>query len=643
MAEGQGQGDDMRRTLPYGLWPSPITPGGMAGGTRLSDLAWDSNGRTLVWLEGRSDRGVLVCAPPNGDAPRDLTTDLSVRARVGYGGGDFAVAGGHAYFAEAASGRLYRQPLTAGRAVPITPGFGHAAAPTISPNGAWVVYVHTYEEVDRLAIVDAAGRGWPQSLVAGADFYMQPRWHPQGTALAWIEWNHPRMPWDGTLLQLGTLHPGKNGVPPTIGKIRTVAGSETVAIFQPEFSPDGRSLACISNETGWDGLYLYDLETGTHRALVEPSEGAELGQPAWGQGARTYAFSADGQAILFLRNEGGFRSLWGCELRTGQSRRLGLLDEYTWLEQPAVAPGSGQFAAIASSATVPPRIVTLDERGDNLRVRARSAGEDVPAADLSTPRPVSWQSGDGAIVHGLYYPPSSSRFEGTGLPPAIVRVHGGPTGQSTAAYNATAQFFATRGYAVLEVNYRGSTGYGRDYLRALDGAWGVADVEDTIGGVRHLAEAGLADRDRLTIMGGSAGGYTVWQALVHHPGVFKAALCLYGVSNLFTLAADTHKFEARYLDSIVGPLPEARALYRERSPIFFADRIRDPVAIFQGADDRVVPRDQSDQIAAILQRRGVPHEYHVYEGEGHGWRKRETIVAFWETVERFLKQYVLFG
>jgi dipeptidyl aminopeptidase/acylaminoacyl peptidase len=632
---------DSKEARPYGLWPSPLTPRSMAGGTRLSDVAWDSDGRTLVWLEGRGDRGVLVCAGAEGDAPRDLTGELSVRAQVGYGGGDFAVAGGHAYFVEQSSGRLYRQPLAAGRAAPVTPAFGHAAAPAPSPDGAWVVYVHSYERVDRLAIVDAAGARWPQQLVAGADFYMQPRWHPAGARLAWVAWDRPNMPWDGTRLYLGTLRPGDGGAPPTLAESRAIAGGDEVAIFQPEFSPDGRYLAYISNESGWDNLYLYDLEAGTSRALTD--ERAELGQPAWTQGLRSYGFSPDGRGLYFLRNEGGSRSIWAYDFHLGLAHELPMLPEYTWFEQPAIAPHTGRPAFIASSATIPPRAVSLDEHGTNPRVRARGAAEDIPPPELAEPRPVSWRGPDGATAHGLYYPPAGDRPAAGGPPPAIVQVHGGPTGQAVASYNPRAQFFATRGYAVLEVNYRGSTGYGREYTRALRGAWGVFDVEDTIGGARFLADAGLADRDRLVVMGGSAGGYTVLQAQVGHPGVFKAALCLYGVSNLFTLAADTHKFEERYLDSLVGPLPEARALYRERSPLFFADRIQDPIAIFQGDSDRVVPRDQSDAIVAALARRGVPHEYHVYAGEGHGWRKRETVEAFYTAVERFLRQYVLFA
>jgi dipeptidyl aminopeptidase/acylaminoacyl peptidase len=631
---------DERTTLSYGLWPSPLSPQDMAEGTRLSDVAWDSDGQTLVWLEGRSDRGVLVCATGD-DAPRDLTTNLSVRARVGYGGGDFAVAGGYVYFAEASSGRLYRQPLATGLARAITPAFGVAAAPAVSPDGRWVVYVHSDEGVDRLAVVDAAGKHWPQSLVVGADFYMQPCWHPDSARLAWIEWDHPNMPWDGTRLCVGTVRVETGGLP-AIGDVRTVAGGPGTAIFGPAFAPDGRALAYISDKTGWDNLYLYDLAGGTARALT--SEQAEMGQPAWAQGMRTVAFfSEDG--LLFLRNEAGFRECWGYDLEREQAQALpGMLDGYTWIEQPAVAPQSGRVAVIASSSTTSARIVSTDEHGGNPRVLARASSENVPQADLSTPRPVSWTNPEGgATAHGLYYPPASSRYTGTGLPPAILYVHGGPTSAATSAYNATAQFFTTRGYAVLALNYRGSTGYGRDYAQALRENWGVADIEDTAGAALYLGAAGLTDPGRLVIMGGSAGGYTVLQTLVTHPGLVKAAVCMFGVSNLFTLASDTHKFEARYLDSLIGPLPETSQRYRERSPIFFADKISDPVAIFQGSIDQVVPRAQSDTIVEALRRRGVPHEYHVYEGEGHGWRKRETIAAFYTAVDRFLKQYVLFG
>jgi len=624
---------------PYGLWSSPIKPASLAQSLRLSGATWDDDGETLVWLEGRSDRGVLVCAPA-GQALRDLTSTLSVRARVGYGGGDFGVGGGQVVFSS--SGRLYRQSLHSGDAKPLTPRFGDAASPTLSPDGRWVLYVHTDEGTDGLAIVDAQGEMWPQKLVYGGDFYMQPRWHPDGTRIAWVSWNHPNMPWDSTTLHMATLDTSGPGLP-TVVETTTLVDRPDVSIFQPEFSPDGRSLAYVSDESGWGNLYLLDLESGVHRALT--TDQAEAGRPAWAQGMRTYGFSADGKRLFYVRSQQGFAEIWSADLETGRAEPAGLpLEDYTWFEFIAVAPKTGRVALIASSSAVSERVIACRPQapGSGVQIIRRSTGETVPPAELAKPLPVQWTAPDGTTVHGLYYAPSSARYESDGLPPAVIDIHGGPTGQSTARYNGRTQFFCTRGYAYLEVNYRGSTGYGKPYMAALRGQWGVLDVEDAVGGADYLVSAGLADRDRLVIMGGSAGGYTVLKSLVDHPGFFKAALCLYGVSNMFTLAADTHKLEERYLDSMLGPLPQASAIYRERSPIYAADQIVDPIAVFQGEVDRVVPKAQSDDIVASLRRRGVPHEYHVYPGEGHGWRKQETIQQFYTTVEAFLRQYVIF-
>lgn len=631
---------DEKTVIPYGLWPSPVSSHGLSEGIRLSEVAWDCDGTTLVWLEGRSDRGVLVCLPAGDDAPRDVTSDLSVRARVGYGGGDFTVAGGTVYFAEA-SGRLYRQSLHAGSAVPLTPGFGSAAAPAVSPNGRWVAFVHSYEGEDCLAIVDVEGRLLPQKLVAGADFYMQPCWHPQANRLAWVSWQHPRMPWDGALLQMGEITENGNGLP-SLTALTTLAGSETVAVFQPTFSPDGRYLAYIANQSGWDDLYLYDLHSGSHRVVVEKQ--GDLGQPAWIQGMRTYGFRYDGKVLYYLRNEQGFRHLWSYDLErqvtTNQHKHLAA---YTVLEQPAVSPTRSALACIASASNQPPRIVTMSLEGERrVRVCKRGSSESIPPTDLAMAQAITWEGRQGC-VHGLLYGPSDTRYQGIGKPPAIVMIHGGPTSQAVAAFHPNVQFFTTRGYAVLQVNHRGSTGYGKAYVDALRGRWGIADVEDAVSGARHLVDEGWADAEKLVVMGGSAGGYTVLQALVQHPGVFKAGICLYGIANLFTLAADTHKFEAHYLDSLIGPLPQAAADYRRRSPIFSADNICDPIAVFQGEVDQVVPKAQADAIVASLQRRGVPHEYHVYAGEGHGWRKAETIAHFYRAVDAFLRQYVLFA
>jgi dipeptidyl aminopeptidase/acylaminoacyl peptidase len=273
----------------------------------------------------------------------------------------------------------------------------------------------------------------------------------------------------------------------------------------------------------------------------------------------------------------------------------------------------------------------------------RATDETLVAECLARPEPIEWASSSGETIHGIYYPPTNPAFEGRDLPPAIIQIHGGPTGQRDCSFSPANQFFATRGYVVLEVNYRGSTGYGKSYRQALNGKWGIYDVEDAVSGAQHLVDSGLAHPERLVIMGGSAGGYTVLRALTTHPGFFKAGICLYGISNLFTLDAETHKFESHYLESLLGPLPESSAVYRERSPLFAVDKIRDPVAIFQGEDDKVVPKDQAELLVNALKQHGVPYEYHLYEGEGHGWRKAETVTKFYTAVEAFLRQYVVFS
>ena len=621
----------------FGLWDSPLQPGDLAQGKGFKEVAWDSDGRSLVWLENRGPDGVLVCQRGE-DAPRDLTPPLSVRAQVGYGGGDFAVDRGRLFFAEKESGRLFYQPLDAGSARPLTPPFGHAAAPTVSPDGRLLTYVHTGEGVDCLAVVDSQGHHWPQRLVSRADFYMQPTWHPGGRQLAWIEWDHPQMPWDGTRLLLGQLRLSKNGLPQLVST-ELLAGDTGTALFQPAFAPGGRALAYVSDQSGWSRLWLRDLQTGETTCLTE--EEVDIGTPAWVQGLRVFSFSGDGRRIFFTRSEGGFRRAYQIDLASGQTDPIAALAEYTFVEQLAAAPRGNRLACIASASGLSPRIVSLE--AGKPRVRARSSRESIPIAELATPESISWPSESGMRIHGLYYPPTSSHFAGRGSPPLIVSIHGGPTSQTDAGFNPRNQFFATRGYAVLDLNYRGSTGFGRQYMEALRGNWGISDVEDAIGGARFLANRGQVDPDRLVIMGGSAGGYTVLRALTVEPGFFKAGICLYGISNLFTLATDTHKFEARYLDSLLGPLPEASEIYRDRSPIFASERLLDPVAIFQGADDRVVPVEQAESIVASLRSRNVPHEYHLYEGEGHGWRKPETIASFYRAVEAFLKQHVLFA
>ncbi|MCY4021086.1 MAG: S9 family peptidase [Chloroflexi bacterium] len=621
----------------FGTWSSPITGKTIASGISLRDVQWNDAGDTLLWWENRGKTGVLL-AKRGTDAPRDLTDmSLNVAGRVGYGGGAFTVGAGHAYYV--ASGRIYKQALAGGPPRAITPEYGSFASPAVSADGRWLVYVHSYEHIDGLALVDSDGSIFPRKLAYGTDFVMQPVWRPDGKQIAYIAWNHPQMPWNGSELRLIRLKDDGGGVP-YADEIVTLAGDPDTAIFQPQFSPDGRYLSYVSDATGWGQIYLYDLETHTQVQLTETA--AEHGTPAWAQGLRMYGWCGDSRSLFYLENDCGFFSLRIYHLESREDSLVTGLEQYTHLEQLATASDSDSVALIASSSSIPPRVITLD-RESRLSIQRRSQTENLPGSQLSPAQRISWKGDDGADAHGLFYEPVMREDMPAGKPPLIVNVHGGPTSQRTADYYSDVQFFTTRGYAVLQVNHRGSTGYGKAYMDMHRGNWGLYDVIDSISGVNHLTEAGQIDRSKTVIMGGSAGGFTVLQSLVEHPGFYKAGICSYGVSNQFGLLMDTHKFEERYTYWLLGELPEAADLYRQRSPLFHADQIVDPLIVFQGTDDVVVPQDQSDLIVASLKRRAIPHEYHLYHGEGHGWRRPDTIEAYYSAIERFLLQHVIYA
>lgn len=620
-----------------GAWDSPIDGASIASGYSLRDVQWSALGDTVVWWENRGPIGVLV-AQTGAQAPRDITDRrLNVSGRVGYGGGAFTLAAGKVYFV--ANGRLYRQSLAGGDSLPITPAFGSYASPTVSIDGRWVAFVHSYDGIDGLALVDVDGEAFPRKLAYGTDFVMQPAWHPSGEYIAFIAWNHPQMPWIGSELRLLKLSSDGSSLP-CATDIVTIAGDRETAVFQPEFSPDGRYLAYVSDATGWGQLFLYDLETAEQRQLT--TNEAEHGAPAWIQGLRTFGWSHDGRSIHYLENSRGLVTLKRHDLNTAKDEAVPGLEAYTQLEQIAVSRDRDAIAVIASSSRIPPRVVSIASDEDAY-VHRRRGTENLQADQLSEAEAIEWRCDDGGIAHGLYYPPVVRDEAPAGKPPLIVSVHGGPTSQRFAAYASDTQFFTTRGYALLHVNHRGSTGYGRAYMDMHRGNWGEYDVTDCIAGVNFLSKAGLIDSGKVVIMGGSAGGFSVLQSLIQYPGFYRAGICSYGVSNQFSLLLDTHKFEARYLDWLLGELPEAADLYRARSPVFHADKIVDPLIVFQGTDDLVVPQDQSDSIVASLKRRGVPHEYHIFEGEGHGWRKPETIETYYNRIDRFLLEKVIYA
>ena len=615
-----------KKFAPYGMWPSPITPSLLGRKIRLNDVQWDSDGKTLVWAEGRSGTGVLV-AKTGDDAERDLTGDIPVRPTLGYGGGEFNVSAKRAVFAS--KGRLYEVPIEKGLARPLIPAFGELAAPAISPDGEQLLYVHSYEGQDALVIASSDGENFPQKVAQGADFYMQPSWHPRGEKIAWVEWDHPQMPWDGTRLMLSDF------------KTQTcLTGGEDTPVFQPEFSPDGRYLSYIALDGEWESLYVYDLDAGTVRTLVS---GAALSMPAWIQGMRMHAWTYDSAHIFYVRNDAGRHSLWVVDVETGKSAEV--KTPYTHIIQLAASPTEKKLAFIGESPQIAAQVVVWE--AGKTKVIKRSMADNLDEEFLPSPEKITWQAPDGMPVHGLYYPPSSPFYQSDGLPPLIVDIHGGPTSQKYEQHQANssndAAFYTSRGFGFLHVNYRGSTGYGRSYMLALRKKWGPVDMEDAIGGAQALVEMGKADPQRLVIAGGSAGGYTALNALVHKPGFFKAAVVSYPVTNLFTLEMDTHKFERDYNATMVGRLPEDAEFFKEWSSVFHAHKIKDAVALFHGAEDSAVAPDQSETVAAALRANRVPHLFKMYAGEGHGFRKAETIEDFYKEVMAFLQQYVIFG
>lgn len=616
----------------YGTWGSPITAKLVGSRAKINDVQWA--GDVLVWHESRGTGNALI-SQRDGQAPRELGGDLVGGGKIAYGGGEFGVTADLVLFV-GRDGRIYRTPVDGGAARPVTPGFGGAACPIPSPDGKSAAYIHTYEDKDGLALIGLTAGAWPRKLDFSSDFAMNPVWSPDGQHIAWITYDMPNMPWDSTRLMLLTFAPdGTHTVECLDGD------SGAYAITQPTFSPDGKTLAYLSDESGFGHLTLLDLATRQRRVLTTGQ--AEHSGPGWVAGLRYFAWSPDSRHIVIRRSENAHHTLWSIEVQTAVQTRLLADSGYTYFGQLTLRASDGRAACFAGATDKPQEVISFyPVSGAPVTIHARSLQAVFEDGALSVAQPMRWQGADGETVYGLYYPPTSARFTSDGLPPLIVHVHGGPTSQAFMRFEPDIQFWATRGYAVMALNFRGSTGYGRAYMQRLYGDWGGCDVDDAVSAADFLAAQGLIDRAKCVIYGGSSGGYAVLRALTEHPGKFAAGVNLYGVADQFALVRDTHKFERAYSDMLLGKLPQAVKLYRERSPLFFADHIRDPLIVFQGADDTVVPQNQSDAMVSALRANGVEVEYHIYAGEGHGFRKPDTIDHYLKTAQAFLERVVIY-
>jgi len=609
---------------PYGAWKSPITSDlVVADAVRLGEVQLD--GEALCWIEVRPQEGgrnVVVRRTPDGHTADVTPPGFNARTRVHeYGGASYVVDQGTVYFSNFEDQRLYRQdPGSAPR--PVTPELALRYADGIidQRRNRIIAVREDHRQSDQQAVttivaIDVAGGAQQQVLVSGNDFYSNPRLSPDGRQLAWLTWNHPNMPWDGTELRVAYLDAEGR-----LGPAERVAGGETESIFQPEWSPGG-TLYFVSDRTGWWNLYRWQ-DPG-----VEPVTRleAELGVPQWVFGMSTYAFESANRVVCRIIERGrqrlalvdtGTREMAPVETRLEEFGQFG-----TYLR---AAPGMA--VVIAGSATQLPAMVRIDLRSGEAEVLRRSSPITIDPGYVSGGEAIEFPTTGGLTAHAFFYPPVNRDFRAPDgeRPPLLVHIHGGPTAMVGRTMDLELQYWTSRGVAALDVNYGGSSGYGRAYRERLNGQWGVVDVDDAVSAARYLVAEGLVDGKRLAITGGSAGGYTVLCALAFRDA-FTAGASHFGISDLEVFVGDTHKFELRYMDRLVGPYPERRDLYRQRSAIHYIDRFSAPVILFQGLEDKIVPPNQAELIVAALRQKGLPVAYVPFEGEQHGFRRVENI------------------
>lgn len=610
----------MPEVMPYGSWKSPITSDLIvAGSIRLGEIRLD--GADIYWSEGRpTESGRSVVVRYAGGQTTDVTpAPLNVRTRVHeYGGGAYKVADGVVYFSNFADQRLYRQSVGS-EPIPLTPAADlRYADAVIDQQRQRLICIredHTngHEPVNTVVAVDLNSPNAGQILVSGSDFYATPRLSPDGRFLCWLSWNHPNMPWDGTELWVAEIQ--ADG---TLGDAEKIAGSETESIFQPEWSPDG-VLYFVSDRTNWWNLYRWN----PWQPSIEPvcPKAAEFGLPQWVFDMTTYGFES-AESLICTYTENGVQHL--ARLNTGTLQLTEIETPYFGIGGLKVAPGYAVF--IGGSTTRPSAIVRLDLQTGKTEELRRSSTLEVDPGYISAPEPIEFPTENGLTAYAFYYAPKNRDYTAPAneRPPLLVKSHGGPTASTSATFNPSIQYWTSRGIAVLDVNYGGSTGYGREYRERLKKQWGIVDVDDCVNGAKYLVKQGLADENRLCIDGGSAGGYTTLAALTFR-NVFKAGASYYGVSDLAALARDTHKFESKYLDGLIGKYPEEQEIYQQRSPIEYAQQLACPIIFFQGDEDKIVPPNQAEMMVDVLRQKGLPVAYVLFEGEQHGFRKAENI------------------
>ncbi len=610
----------MTTQAPYGSWKSPITTDLIVKkGVSLLEIALDGN--DIYWLEGRpkeAGRYTIMRGTPDGNIAECTPPELYVRTTVHeYGGGAFTVADGVIYFVNYHDQHIYRQrPDAAPELLTPTAGYRYADLVVDRSRGRLICvredHTGAAEAINTIVSVGMQGGDDGRVLAEGNSFYSSPRLSPDGSQLAFLTWNHPNMPWDGCELWVADIKPEG-----TLENLLHVAGSSTESVFQPEWSPDG-VLHFVAEPGGWWNLFRWD---GVAARPLCPME-AEFGRPHWVFGLSTYGFASPNRILCCYSRHGAWHLAW---LDSTSGELTDIQSGFTEIDRLRV--GNGFAVLLAGSPTQPTAVIRRDLESGKTQRLGEAFQVTVDPGYFSIPESITYPTEGGREAHGFYYPPANKDFTAPRgeLPPLLVVSHGGPTGASDTALQYSIQFWTSRGFAVFDAEYGGSTGYGRDYRERLKGNWGIVDVDDCCNGALYLVEKGLADRDRLAIRGRSAGGYTTLTCLTFRPDVFKAGASHYGLSDLEFFAKDTHKFESRYLSTLVGPYPLRKDLYAQRSPIHFINNISAPVILLQGDEDRVVPPSQAQMMFDALKAKGQPVAFILFHGEQHGFRRAENI------------------
>jgi dipeptidyl aminopeptidase/acylaminoacyl peptidase len=600
---------------PYGAWASPVTAESLAeSGIGIADLR--SVDGVLHWLESRpAEGGRMVLVRLGAEGPEVVTPrEYNVRTRCHeYGGASYVASADAVWFSQFRDQRLYRQAQ--GEPQPITPeGYRYADLVLADGKLIGVREDHTDPADVKNAIIRLSGEEGDagEVLWGESDFVAYARVSRDGGKLAWIAWDHPNMPWDDTTLYVADL------TADGLLNIEAVAGGPGVSAMEPQWGEDG-ALYYLSDETGWWNLYRRADGAATSLAPMD----AEFGGPLWTFGQANYAILEDGSIAASYSADGGDRLV---VLKPGEPIRE---VELPFSALRGLQHVRGQtIAMIAAGGMQSGAVIKVDAASGLHEVIHQPSPVWLDERYVSRAQAISFPTSERETCHALYYPPANGDFAAPAgaKPPLIVQAHGGPTAGASSVFSLSIQFWTSRGFAVVDVDYRGSSGYGRAYRQRLNGNWGVTDVQDVIAAVRHLVDRGLADPDQIAIHGGSAGGFTVLAALTQSD-VFKAGGDFYGVADLEALAKDTHKFESRYLDNLIGPYPQAKDVYVARSPIYHLDGFRSPLLILQGSDDPIVPPNQAHMIRDALRERQVPVSYIEFEREGHGFRRAENIIT----------------